>query len=580
MGTSTQFILRYGRPYLHWYAAGALALAATNWLTVTIPIYLAEGIDILEGGGPTQEVTGIALTVALMGCLIIVIRSGSRLLFFTPGRLVEAQVKHDVFATLLRQQKEFLSKWPPADIISRASNDIHHMRLLAGFGIMQMFNTLLAVTLVGMQMYNISPHLTVRLVPAILVGLIITQICIRFMFRLVKTMQEQLSALSDHALSSYQGLATIQGFVAEQHFSERFEQQNREYLTTTLKRANIRTLISPVLGLAASFNVFLLLYLGGQIAVEMPDELSIGDLVAMTALIATAIPPLRSMSFLLALLKEAHSSIERVFEVMLPAPDRPDLPDPLPAPTAPPFIEIKGLSFCYPNSTEKALDDINLSIAPGTTGIFGRTGSGKSTLLSLLSRLYNPPEGTLFVDGVDIRAIDLDAWRQSMTLIPQVPFLFSESLQDNILLSSTDTDKLSQSLTDAALIPDLAALAEGPNTQVGEEGLSLSGGQRQRVAIARALMRSPVVTLLDDVLSAVDHETEHQLIKSFKDRGGSTVVIVSHRISALRHADKIAVFDGGRLVDIGTHEELLSREGFYKEAAAAQTDTPNAEAGH
>jgi ATP-binding cassette subfamily B protein len=566
-----RFTRLYMVRYWHWYLAGIITIAATNWLTVTVPLYLADGIDILAEGGSIDEVTPIAITIALMGAALAIIRTASRLFFFIPGRLVEADVKHDVFATLLKQQREFLSQWPPADIISRASNDIHLLRMLAGFSVMQAFNTLFAVTMVSIQMVRISSDLTLAMLPALFIGLGLTQFFIRAMFKLVKAVQEQLSDLSDHILSSYQGVATIQGFVALSSFTKQFDEKNNRYLKTSLKRANIRTVIAPILTLTASVNLFLLLYLGGNMAIE--GSLTVGRFVAMITLVGTVIQPLRSMSFLFALFKEAQSSIERVFEVMLPKPDRPDLPNPEMPPTTPPTIEVKALNFSYPGESENpfGLQNIDLTIPSGSTlGIFGRTGSGKSTLLALLARVYNPPKGSISIDGIDITKIDLDAWRSEMTLVPQTAFLFSESLKDNVMLASNDEAQFTRAIADASLTQDLTSLANGVDTLVGEEGLTLSGGQRQRVAIARALMRKPNLLLLDDVLSAVDHETEHQLIDAFHARGGATKVIVSHRTSALQRADNIVVLDEGALVDQGTHSELISRPGIYQDAWSAQ----------
>ena len=217
------------------------------------------------------------------------------------------------------------------------------------------------------------------------------------------------------------------------------------------------------------------------------------------------------------------------------------------------------------------LQDIDLSIPSGSTlGVFGRTGSGKSTLLALLARIYNPPQGSVSVDGIDLTRLDLDAWRGVMTLVPQTAFLFSESLKDNVMLAATDESLFHRAVSDASLTQDLTALANGEDTLVGEEGLTLSGGQRQRVAIARALMTKPNLLLLDDVLSAVDHETEHQLIEAFHARGGATKVIVSHRTSALQRADNIIVLDEGAVVAQGTHSELITRPGIYQDAWRAQ----------
>lgn len=564
-----RFLRRYAARYLHWYAAGALALLFTNWVAVTVPLYLADGIDALEQGR-AHEVPGIAVTVMALGVLVIAVRTASRLLFFTPGRLVEAEVKRDLFATLMRHQPTFVRRWPPADVISRASSDVNHIRLLSGFGILQVVNTTAAVALTGVQMVRISPDLAALVLLPVVVGLLLTQVFIRRMFTLVRRLQRRLAALGDHILASYRGVASVQAFNAHDAFVHEFSSRNDAYLRTALERANIRTAIGPLLALAGSVNAFLLLYYGGPMVIE--GEITIGELVAFTTLIAYLVQPLRSVSFLLAIVKEAESSVERAEEILAPEPERPDLPNPLAAPGAPPAVSIRGLTFGYPGMPA-VLHDVEVGVpAGGTLGVVGPTGAGKSTLLSCLARLYNPPEGTVFVDGEDIRRIDLDGWRRTMTLVPQRAYLFSESLQDNVLLSSPSDGRLERALAAAALEVDVAALPDGVATQVGEAGLTLSGGQRQRVALARALVRDKSVLLLDDVLSAVDHATERDLIGTLREEEGATTVIVAHRLSAVQHADVILVLEEGRVTATGTHAELVQRPGFYQQTWYRQAD--------
>ncbi len=571
------FARRYATRYLHWYAAGALMLVITNWLAVTIPLYLADGIDALDRGQPS-EVPRIAGLVVLMGAVLVGVRTGSRLLFFTPGRLVEAEVKRDLFARLLDHQPAFVRRFAPADVISRASSDVNNIRLLAGFGVLQLLNAATALTLTGVQMVRISPELALWVLAPVGVGLVVTQAAIGRMFILIRRMQVQLASLSDHILSTYQGVATVQGFVAQGAFLDRFDGLNSAHLKTSLERANLRTAIGPVLAAAGSVNVFLLLYIGGPMAVR--GEISVGQLVAFTTLIAYLVNPLRSVSFLLAIVKEAQASIERATEILDPPADRPDLPAPLAVPSAPPRIDIRGLTFAYPpgvGETEAegpSLTDVTLSIPAGATlGLLGPTGSGKSTLLKLLARLYNPPAGTVFVDGQDVRKLDLDRWRDAMVLVPQRAFLFSEALGSNVLLSSPDDGRLHAALTAAALDQDVEALPDKTETEVGEAGLMLSGGQRQRVALARALVREPMLLLLDDVLSAVDHGTERELLDTLRGRAGCTTVIVAHRLTALRHADLIAVIEGGRVTGGGTHAELVEQPGFYRETWLRQSES-------
>lgn len=555
-----------------WYIAGSVLLVATNWLSTTIPLYLAQGIDGLALGAEGQAIVlRSALTIAAMGAGVIVVRTGSRLLFFTPGRLVEARVKADLFASLLRHQPSFLTQWPTGDLVSRASSDVTTTRLLAGFASLGVINTAVALVLTLVQMTRISPELTLVVVLPVTLAFAVTLGFVGRLFTILRRLQAQTADLSTQILSTYQGIATVHAFNAEECFQEQLEHHNEAYLKTSLERAQMRTVIGPLLVLASSASVFLLLYVGGPLAIQ--GEITIGELIAFTTLIAYLTGPLRGMSFILSLVKRSQASLERIDAICAPKPDRPDLPNPSAPPEAAPAFEIRDLSFAYPGAEEQALKNLSFTIPAGSTlGVFGHTASGKTTLLAVLSRLYNPPAGTLYVDGVDLRDIDLDAWRETATLVAQRAFLFSESIEDNILLGEADGEKLERMLSLAALEQDIQAMPEGVKTIVGEAGMRLSGGQRQRVAIARGLARDKTVLLLDDVLSAVDHSTEAQLLQGLRKQRSATTVIVAHRISALMDADNILVLENGEQRDMGTHEELINRDGPYRMAWQLQQE--------
>ena len=561
-------------PYSHWYGVGVLALLATALLSVSIPVLIGEAIDVLRtGSDPTGVLPYNAMLIAIMGAVLIFVRWGSRLLFFTPGRLVEAQVKHDLVATLIKQQPVFYDRWPTGDLVSRASSDVNFLRLLSGFVVMQIINATVSFGLGVGQMMRISPTLALYTLIPILVGFGVIQIFIKRMFTLVKLMQEDLAALSDHVLSSYQGVATIHGFTAAGAFMKRFDASNERYRDTSMKRADMRAVISPTMGLTATFNVFLVLYVGGPMAIH--GDVSIGELVAFTSLLTFLTGPLRSVSFLVSAAKQSQAALERIDVILQEPPLRPDLPDAIPAPTAPAHLHVEHLSFAYPDEPDQeVLHDISFDLPAGATlGILGPTGSGKTTLLRCLARLYNPPVDSVFVDGNDITAIDLDGWRRTLAFVPQRAFLFSESVAQNILLGDVPPSELAEALSLAAMDVDVAALPQGKDTRVGEAGVMLSGGQRQRTALARGLIRSPGTLILDDVLSAVDHSTESQLIQSLRDRGTTpTTVIVANRISALQHADLILVMEAGHVVDRGRHSELCERPGLYRDTWERQRE--------
>jgi ATP-binding cassette subfamily B protein len=568
LGPLLRFTRRYVVPYAHWYAGGLLALIATNALSVTIPLYLAEGIDALAHGARDLHAIGrSAVIIAAMGAVTIVVRTVSRVLFFTPGRLVEARLKHDLFAAILRHQPVFLRRFETGDLFSRVSADVNMLRLAAGFGVLQLANAILAVLFAGGQMARVSPTLAAWLVPPILVALVLMQVSIQRMFLLMRRVQVELATLSSHVLASYRGVATVQGFAAEDAFLAGFDAKSEAWLRTTVGQSTLRAFLGPILALAVDVDVFLLLLIGGPMAVR--GEITVGELVAFTTLVAYVSRPLRASSFLYSIVKQAQAALER-FDAIVEAPvDRPDLPHPAAPPERAPAIELRDLTFTWPGASAPSLEHVSVTIPAGSTlGVLGPTGSGKSTLLTLLARLYDPPPGTILVDGTDLRRIDLDGWRDRTTLVPQRPFLFSESLADNVLLGRDDPALLARVLDQAALGPDVAVLPEGTATLVGETGVRLSGGQRQRTALARGLARDHLVLLLDDVLSAVDHATERELVGTLRGAGGHgrvTTVLVAHRVSALRHADHVLVLEGGRVVDQGRPDELLQRPGLFRD---------------
>lgn len=570
MPTLLRFTRRYMLPYLPSYAAGTLALIATSWLSVTVPFEVAAGVDAITAGAPGEVIQAHAWRIAAMGVAIIVIRTLSRVLYFTPGRQIEADLKRDLFAIILRHQPVTLRGYAAGDLFSRLTNDINMVRVYAGFGTLTVANVVVAIVMAGGQMLRTAPDLAVWLLVPVAVAFAAVQLLVRRLFVLIRRMQVEVAAISEEVLASIRGMATIQAFVAEDAFQARFDGRNEAYQGTSIQRSQLRALLGPTLTLSTSINLFLLLAVGGPMAVE--GHITVGELVAFATLANYLTSPLRQSSFLISVVQQARAAMERI-EVLLDTPPvRPELPSPATPPAAAPAISIRGLTWAYPGSDQPALIDVDLDLPAGATlGVFGTTGAGKTTLLRLLTRLDNPPPGTIFIDGTDLLQLDLDAWRRVASFASQRPFLFSETLGDNLGLG--DPARVPRAVRLGALGPDLERLPEGLGTLVGESGVRLSGGQRQRAALARALVRPHTVTLLDDVLSAVDHGTEHELIDRLEELRAeerTTTVLVSHRVSALQRCDQVIVLHDGRVIDRGTPAELLARDGPIRDAWLAQ----------
>ncbi len=583
-----RFSARYVAPLWRWYLAGTAAVFLTNWMAVRIPAELATGLDALRAGAATAGVvTTAASHIFALGAAIIVVRTVSRLWFFTPARLAEFELREDLFARLLKLQPDFYAKYRTGDLLSRATTDITFARAFAGFATLQGANIIAAlVTAIG-QMAAFSPKLTVIASIPVILGFLVVRKGSAALMGIQRATQQQQGLYADQLLGALQGISTIQAFNVEVPFGARLGERASVLRDNNIRLARLRALVFPLFTVSGGIAVFLLLGFGGQLVVN--GQMTAGQLAAFISLVTYLIIPLRLLGFLLPVFQRAEASLERI-HAMFDAPvTRPELAltasgsgSPASATTAlPPALSLHNLTFKYGDVA--VLNGLTLDIPAGTSlGVFGRSGSGKTTLLRVLARLENPPPGTVSVDGVDVTAGDLDRWRERMVLVPQTAWLFSETIAENVAMGLSP-GVLEAPVRDAALEPDLAALPAGLETVVGERGIVLSGGQRQRVALARGLAHARArgagtLLLFDDVLSAVDHHTEQILIHTLLGRSSEasetratpTCVIVTHRMSALQFCDQVLVLDEGRAVQLGRHTDLLAMKGIYQDAWNAQ----------
>ncbi len=572
---SQRFVREHVAPLWRWYLAGTIAVLLTNLLGVLVPIFMASALDKMRAGqtGAARD----ALWIAGIGVAVIGVRTLSRVWFFTPGRLAESELRERFFAHLLELQPGFYAGHPTGDLLSRVTSDVTFARALAGFALLQAANVVGSLVMGVGQMIRLSPMLTLAVaIPCVLAYSGVAWATPRLMAQ-QRIAQKQLGALADELLGTFQGVATVQAFCAEETFVRRLDARAADLRASNLQMTKLRVVAFPLLTVAGGVATWGLLALGGE-AVQS-GALTAGELAAFIALVAFIVMPLRMIGWLLPVFQRSEASLERIFLILDEPVERPDRGIGRPPPSHAPQIEVRGLRFAYPDAPDHpVLDGVSFTVAAGTTvGVYGSVGSGKSTLLRLLARLGNPPPGAVLVDGVDVRELDLDAWRRQVCLVAQTPFLFSESIEENIGFGAPRA-AVEAAARDAALAVDLAALPAGLGTVVGERGIVLSGGQRQRVALARGLLRRGSVVLLDDVLSAVDHQTEAELLATLRARTDATRFIVSHRLSALTQADVVLVLDAGRLVDQGRHDALILRPGPYRDAWLAQAEPAAAEA--
>jgi ATP-binding cassette subfamily B protein len=576
------FFLALLREHAVSYLGGLAMLAATLWMAVSIPRYLQEAIDILRGNpDPTgREFLNRIAWILLFAVAIIGTRTASRLLFFTPGRAVEFDLKNRMLEHLSTLQRDFFLKNPSGAIISRINNDITGVRMMMGFGLLQVTNSLATLSLAPYYMYRISPALTLGCTLPILLAFLGLQWGMRRLRGEQLVQMRGLQDLSDFTVESYNGVDVLKAY---RHFGwveGRFGELSDAVRDSAIRMSNFRSYLMPLLTHIVNGLKVLLVLFGGVMVAR--SQITMGQFLAYALYLAMLVMPMMGLTFLMFMMQRgitAMVSLEAVFNTPTGLPHvKPEAEAALP-PRLSEGLTVRGLSFAYPDDPgHPTLVDLSFQVRPGEiVGVFGAVGSGKTTLVNLLNRYLPPPPGTVFLDGVDVTEISQKTLRRHVVTVTQEPFLFSDTIRENIRLAAPEADgaAVEQAALAAALKDDLERLPAGLDTLVGEKGITLSGGQKQRIALARTLLKSCDLLMLDDVLSAVDHETERYLIEQiYAFRHARSLLIVSHRISVLERAHRILVLERGRLADMGRHAELIAREGPYRQAWLFQSEHP------
>jgi ATP-binding cassette subfamily B multidrug efflux pump len=546
---------------------GVLCLVLTNVVGLAAPWVLKMVIDGLTVSVTPAKLGRYALWIVGIAVVGGVFRYLMREILIGVSRHVEYDLRNDLFEHLQRQPQSFYHAQQTGELMSRATSDMNAVRMVLGPGIMQGLNTfVVAIVAVSLMIY-ISPLLTlVALLPLPLLSFSVAYFGqkIHKSFEEVQAHFAKISAMSQENLS---GVRVVRAYAQEGRQIEKFSELNREYVRKNSALIRVFSLFYPAMGFLAALGVVIVLWLGGWLVIQ--KQISLGEFVAFNAYLAMLTWPMIAFGWVVNLFQRGAASWARLVSILDTAPAIADVKDAIDPPDARGAIEIRHLTFTHFGATRAALVDINLTIPAGkTVALVGHTGAGKSTLLSLLLRLSDPPPGTVFLDGRDVREYTLAGLRRRFGVVPQETFLFSASVADNIAfgVESATPDDIQWAARVAHLDGEVRGFPRAYETVVGERGITLSGGQKQRTAIARAVLRRPTILVLDDCLSSVDTYTEEailqELMKVMKSR---TSLLVSHRVSTVRHADEIVVLDEGRIAEQGTHLALLARGGIYAE---------------
>jgi ATP-binding cassette, subfamily B, multidrug efflux pump len=555
-------------PYLNHhrqgYALGAVCVLLQNGIAVFIPLLIGRAFDHLKNGVSRQQLFIDAALVLGVWCAKGIFLFLNRKIVIGISREIEFEMRNDIFRHLENLSYSFYQRNRTGDIMARATNDLNAVRNLLGPAIMYSANTLVFTVAALYFMVRISPMLTLYAFAPLPIVSIVVQYFGRQIHERFERIQAMFSDISARAQENFSAARVIRAYVQEEAEVANFETANREYINRSLKLVRLMGMLWPTLTTLLGFAIVLVLWLGGRQTIQ--GHMTLGNFVAFLTYMVQLTWPVIALGWVINIFQRGTASLARIDEIMQEKPEVVDVAADGAAPAAVRGeIEFRNLNFAY-NGTP-VLRNVNLQIPAGSSlAIVGPTGSGKSTLVSLIPRIYDAPAGSVLLDGRPITDFSLDVLRRNIGFVPQETFLFSDTVQENIAFGTEQSslEQVRQAAQGASIAAEIEDFPEQYATMVGERGITLSGGQKQRTAIARAIIRNPRILVLDDALSSVDTNTEDKILNHLREiMQGRTTIFISHRVSTVRNADRIAVLHGGQIVELGTHDELIARNGYY-----------------
>lgn len=556
------------RPYLWKYrrglALGMGALITKDILAAAMPLILRGGIDSLNSGFQLRIVLELAAALVLVSMLKGVFQYWMRVVLIGTSRDIEYDLRNDLFANLVRLSWDFYGSYRTGDIMARATNDLNAVRMMLGPGIMYWCETMFTLVIAVAVMLAVDWRLTLlSLAPAPLVSIAVIFFGQRIHARF-EAIQKMFSDISSRVQENLSGVRVIRAYVQEEAELRHFERLNEEYIAHNIRLARLSGLFMPLLQALIGVTFLMVLWVGGYQL--LAGKITLGSFVMFNTYMGMLVWPMIAMGWVVNLMQRGTASLSRIRELLEAQPTISAPPRPLTLDAIAGEIGFHDVTLQYPGGTA-ALDGVSFRIPAGSTvAIVGHTGSGKSSLVSLIPRLLDPTLGRVTLDGVDVRELSPEDLRRNIGFVPQETFLFSATIAENIAfgVNSATEEEIRRAAEIAGLAPDIEGFPDGYKTMVGERGLTLSGGQKQRTAIARAILRNPRILILDDALSSVDTVTEERILSSLSGlMRNRTTILISHRVSTVRNADRIFVLEHGAIVEEGSHEELLANGGYY-----------------